>query len=145
MAISGADASVLALGGWTIADMLSMSAEATIDRYRFASLSDRVLSRHEDVPALMPSADELSFMGVDIVGLARALEAGLNPELFGQVVGMLDIASFNEELAAGLNVSLYNEGMDHLSDVASMYAAHPQRIDQILCRYGDCGGVSCSN
>lgn len=102
--------------------VLEMWADATIEMHRFGSDADRVLARWEgDADALMPSADDLDAIGFDVVGLARALEAGLNAELFGKAYRLLDIDEFNRALiahGAGLDISLYNEGMDHLADMA---------------------------
>jgi len=104
--------------------VLEMWAESIIEMHRFGCDADRVLARwdEDDVDALMPSADDLDDIGFDIVGLAKALEAGLNAELFGKAYRLLDIAEFNLALVArgaGLDITLYNEGLDHLADMAA--------------------------
>lgn len=103
--------------------VLELWAESTIDSHRFGSDADRVLARWDegDADVLMPSADELGAFGFDIVGLAKALQGGLNAELFGKAYRLLDIAEFNRVLVAqgaGLDITLYNEGLEHLAEVA---------------------------
>ena len=105
------------------ADILEMWADGVIDHHRFASDEDRILSRFEDTDTVMPSADDLSAIGFDVVGLATALEAGLNPELFGKAYRLVDVTEFNIALAAGLDIALYNEGLDHLADIVAECAA----------------------
>jgi hypothetical protein len=100
-------------------DILEMWADGVIDHHRFASDEDRILSRFEETDTVMPSADDLTDIGFDVVGLATALEAGLNPELFGKAYRLVDVAEFNIALAAGLDIALYNEGLDHLADMAT--------------------------
>jgi hypothetical protein len=99
-------------------DALEMWADSVIEQRRFSCLEDRALSRYEsDTPSLMPSSDELSDIGFDLVGLAMALEAGLDAELFGKAYRFVVIPEFNialVALGAGLDVALYNEGMDQL-------------------------------
>jgi hypothetical protein len=113
--------SIFAMRDDSTADMLEQWADAVIDRHRFGCDEDRVLARWDesDVDALMPSSDDLSEIGFDIVGLAKALESGLNAELFGKAYRLLDITEFNVALAAGLDIALYNEGLDHLADIAA--------------------------
>ena len=101
------------------ADILEMWADGVIDHHRFASDEDRILSRFEDTDTVMPSADDLTAIGFDVVGLAKALEAGLNSELFGKAYPLVDVAEFNIALSAGLDIPLYNEGLDHLADMAT--------------------------
>ncbi len=108
-----------AAGTVITADILEMWADGVIDHHRFASEEDRILARFEDTDTLMPSADDLSEIGFDVVGLAKALEAGLNPELFGKAYPLVDVAEFNIALAAGLDIALYNEGLDHLADIVA--------------------------
>jgi hypothetical protein len=105
-------------------DVLEMWADSVIDSRRFSSVEDRLLARYdeEDVDALMPSADELSDIGFDVVGLAMALEAGLDAEMFGKAYSLLDIAEFNIKLltlGAGMDIALYNEGLSHLADIVA--------------------------
>ena len=121
--------------------MVEMAAESVIDHHRFESNADRILARYEDdVPALMPSADELSEMGIDVVGLAKALTAGLNARHFGIALAadMLVIDSLNSELAAGIDVAVYNECLEHMVDIVAEREAHPDPVDRILCRHGEC-------
>lgn len=104
--------------------VLEMWAESIIEMHRFSCDADRILARwdEEDVDALMPSSDDLAAIGIDIVGLAKALEAGLDAELFGKAYRLFDIAEFNRALVlhgAGLDITLYNEGMAHLADIAA--------------------------
>ena len=110
-------------GAMTRDDVLEMWAESVIEQRRFSTEEDRVLARYEsDYPSLMPSADDLGDMGFDIYGLARALEAGLDAELFGKAYSLIDISEFNISLVAlgaGLDISLYNEGLEHLADIVA--------------------------
>jgi len=122
-----------------------LRAEAVIDRFRFADDTDRILSRYEEVDTIMPSFDELVAIGVDVVRLADALEAGLNAETFGRLVeSQLDIESFNATLAAGISIPTFNEGMEHLVEISDEAARHPDPVDRILCRHGDCSDARCS-
>jgi hypothetical protein len=96
--------------------VLELWAESTIEMHRFGCDADRVLARwdEKDVDALMPTPEALGDLGFDIVGLAKALEAGLNAELFGKAYRLLDIDAFNQALVAqgaGFDISLYNEGL----------------------------------
>ena len=117
------------------------AADSVIHAYRYPTLTDRALALTEsDYPALMPSSDDLSEMGVDIVSLARALEAGLNAELFGKVIttGLLNLEEFNRSLVWGLDIPVYNEGMEHLVDIAADGASrHGSFVDEVLARHGD--------
>ena len=99
-------------------------AEGVIEHHRFASDEDRILARYEDTDTVMPSADDLENIGFDVVGLATALEAGLNPTLFGKAYPLVDVAEFNIALAAGLDIALYNEGLDHLADMVAEGRLH---------------------
>ena len=102
----------------------AMWAEGIIDHHRFASDEDRILARYEETDTLMPSADALGELGFDLVGLATALEAGLDPALFGKAYTLVDVAEFNNSLAAGLDIALYNEGLDHLADIVAEGRLH---------------------
>lgn len=104
--------------------VLEMWAESIIEMHRFSCDEDRILARwdEDDVDALMPSSDDLAAIGFDIVGLAKALEAGLSAEMFGKAYPLLDVAEFNIALVsrgAGLDIALFNEGMEHLADMAA--------------------------
>lgn len=101
------------------ADIAALWADGVIDHHRFASNEDRILARYEDTDTVMPSSDDLTDIGFDVVGLATALEAGLDPALFGKAYPLIDVAEFNLALAAGLDIALYNEGMDHLADMVA--------------------------
>lgn len=129
------------IAGFKAEDAYAMWADSVIHAYRYPTLEDRALALTEsDYPALMPSSDDLDEMGVDIVGLARALEAGLNAELFGKVIttGLLNLDEFNRSLASGLDIPSYNEAMDHLVDFAADRASHDGSfVDEVLARYGD--------
>lgn len=96
-------------------------AESVIEQHRFPTEEDRFLARYEsDYPSLMPSSDDLDELGFDIIGLAVALDAGLDAVWFGKAYRLLDIAEFNIALvahAAGLDIALYNEGLSHLADM----------------------------
>ena len=94
-------------------------AEGVIEHHRFASDEDRILARYEETDTVMPSADDLENIGFDVVGLATALEAGLNPTLFGKAHPLVDVAEFNIAMAAGLDIDLFNEGLDHLADMVA--------------------------
>jgi|688.fasta_scaffold563400_1 hypothetical protein len=102
--------------------VLELWAESIIEMHRFGCDADRVLSRWDenDVDALMPSSDELSDCGFDIVGLAKALEAGLNAELFGKAYRLIDITDFNQAFVAhgaGLEISFHNEELARKVDM----------------------------
>ena len=99
-------------------------AEGVIEHHRFASNEDRILARYEDTDSVMLSADDLENLGFDLVGLATALEAGLDPALFGKAYPLVDVAEFNLALAAGLDIALYNEGLDHLADMVAEGRLH---------------------
>ncbi len=104
--------------------VLEQWADSVIEAHRFGSSVDRVLARwdEEDVDAVMPSSDDLASFGFDIVGLAKALEAGLDPVLFGKAYRLLDLDEFNQVLVAhgaGLDITLYNEGLAHLAEIAA--------------------------
>ncbi len=75
----------------------------------------------------MPSADDLTDLGFDVVGLATALEAGLDSALFGKAYPLVDVAEFNLALSAGLDIALYNEGLDHLADMVADGRLHWER------------------
>lgn len=129
------------IAGFKAEDALAMWADAVIHRYRYPTLEDRALALTEsDYPALMPSSDDLDEMGVDIVCLARALETGLNAQLFGKVIttGLLNIDELNRSLNWGVNIPLFNEGMEHLVDFAADRAVHDGSfVDEVLARYGE--------
>ncbi len=104
-------------------DVLEMWADSVVENRRYSTVEDRILARYEsDYPSLMPSSDELSDMGFDIIGLAMALEAGLDAEMFGKAYSLLDVAEFNIKLltlGAGMDIALYNEGLSHLADIVA--------------------------
>ena len=110
----------------TIVDpaIVALWAEGVVEHHRFESAEDRILARYEDTDTVMPSADDLEHIGFDLVGLATALEAGLDPALFGKAYPLVDVAEFNLALAAGLDISLYNEGLDHLADMVAEGRLH---------------------
>ncbi len=101
-----------------------MWAEGIIDHSRFACDEDRFLARYEETDTLMPSADDLAALGFDLVALATALEAGLDPALFGKAYPLVDVAEFNLAAAAGLDIDIYNEGLDHLADIVAESRIH---------------------
>jgi hypothetical protein len=106
------------------ASVIALWADGVIEHHRFASDEDRVLARYEDTDTVMPSADDLADIGFDVVGLATALEAGLDPVLFGKAYPLVDVAEFNLALTAGLDIALYNEGLDHLADMVADARVH---------------------
>jgi len=131
------------IAGFKAEDALEMWADSVIYCHR-RSPEDRALALTEpDYPALMPSSDDLSEMGFDIVVLARALEAGLDAELFGKVYRLVHITEFNQALTWGLDIPAYNEAMEHLADMIADRAQHDGDLDEMLCRHGDCGSDCC--
>ena len=114
------------IAGTAIIDpaIIALWADGVIEHHRFANDEDRILARYEDTDTVMPSADDLENIGFDVVGLATALEAGLDPVLFGKAYPLVDVAEFNLALAAGLDIALYNEGLDHLADMVAEGRLH---------------------
>jgi hypothetical protein len=106
------------------AAVIALWADGVIEHHRYESDDDRVLALYEETDTVMPSADYLAQIGFDLVGLAQALEAGLDPVLFGKAYPMLDIAEFNVATAAGLDIALFNEGLDHLADMVAEARVH---------------------
>jgi hypothetical protein len=125
--------------GWSIADAIDESISARLEAFRFGSTGDRVLARYEDVPARFPDADVLKTMGVNTSGLADALEAGLDVDLFGKVLTQgLDIDGFNATLESGINIPTFNEGMEHLVEHYALLQVHPDAIERTLHLHGEC-------
>ncbi len=98
---------------------LAFWADGVINHYRFACAEDRILARYEETDTVMPDADQLTELGFDVVGLAQALDAGLDPAMFGKAYLLVDVAEFNLALERGLDIALYNEGMAHLADMVA--------------------------
>lgn len=129
--------SLVAALATTAREHVEMAAESIIDAHRFADLTDRVLARFEDVDALFPSADELTAKGGDIVVIADALSAGLNPVEFGRAIK----AGFELSEFAGLiernNMEDVNSGLSHFADAAEEVALHPDVLDRIAALHGE--------
>jgi hypothetical protein len=135
----------------TLRDVLEMAAESTIDHARFTSTPDRILARYEDVPALFPSADELTAKGADIVDIGNALDAGLDPVAFGKAIELgLDLRAFCAAyLCGGLHVEHFagmvesldmetlNGALEQVVEVIEEHTQFPNPVDRVLNRLGE--------
>ena len=69
-------------------DLAAMLAEQYLDAHRFETCEDAILARHgDDSGALYPSTEVLERTGIDLVGLAAAMQTWLTPE---RVVDFID-------------------------------------------------------
>lgn len=118
-------------GGWTSDGLRESVLEAAIDSHRFPSETDRILASYGDDggKAFFPSFETLVSMGVNVEQLAIALENGLQPEGFGQTLATLDVATVNGAL-------------ESLNDVAEDARLHPDPLDRIMHRHGECDCVA---
>src|SRR5271170_7329891 len=100
-------------------DMMEMAAEAVIDAHRFGtprrsdSLVKRVLARYEAVTAILPTADEMTEQGGDIVAIANALTSGLVVSAFGKAIrNGLDLGAFSDAVKNGLDVKAFSKAVN---------------------------------
>jgi len=75
---------------------------------------DALLARYTaSIRPLMPDAEYIARRGVDLIALARAIEKGLDVEMFGQVIQYRawPIDEFNRFIRAGIGCDMVNSGM----------------------------------
>lgn len=126
------------IAGYTTDTALEMWADAIIDNHRFADRTDRALSLVEDVDTLFPDAEELRAQGADVVMVAQALEAGLNPAAFGLALSNgLDLPAFMQTLREQ-HIDTINEGLEHRNEQHQLEELHPDIVDRILHQHGEC-------
>lgn len=113
--------------GWTLASANEAIVESVIDQHRFACIGDRVLARYEgdEGHALFPSTEELTERGINLEVLAAAFNNGLTGEGFAGLLSTMSVDSLNG------NLELFNE---HAEDVAR----HPDPVERIMHRHGEC-------
>lgn len=98
--------------GWSESDALEASLEARLEAHRYETTEDRVLARYEDVPALLPSYDELRAMGLDMARFVDCLDRGLNAKNFGILLaGGMNVGAFNAYMEKAMNIAIFNDGM----------------------------------
>lgn len=126
-------------------------SDAVIDQHRFGAgqqgTVERVLARYGEGVAVMPSYDELEESGICGFFVARALEAGLDAELFGQaledgldgiafgvaVSNGLAVVPFNDMLrSAGCDLTEVNTGLEHFNDASSDARRWPNAVERSL-------------
>lgn len=122
------ETAVAVSNGWTAADARRAFIESVIDEHRFAEFGDRVLARYEgDLGhALFPSVAELGERGIDLETLVTAFGNGLTGEGFAELLSTMPVDSLNGAL------ELLNEYQEEV-------ARHPDLMDRVAHRYGECG------
>ena len=102
------------IGGMSLKVRRQMAAEAVIESHRYRSVNDRMLSRYEAVPAVLPSADDLADMGGDIIAIAHALDSGLSASAFGTAIeNGLGLRAFCRAVKAGLDVHAFSAAVNN--------------------------------
>ncbi len=132
-----------------------MAAEAVIDSLRFGkrSLVDRVLARYEtvpEVPALLPSSDEMAANGGDIVAIAVALNFGLNITSFGEAIDNgLNLGTFSQALKVGFDarefaglvrrndIETVNNGLEHFVDCQTDESYRLSPVERVARMWGE--------
>ncbi len=131
-------------------ELREQAAEAVIDAHRFGTprrnLVSRILSQYEDVPAVLPTHEEMTQMGGDIIAIAAALEAGLSVKAFGKAIqDGLNLGLFCNALKCGFkprgfaglvrrnDIEIVNEGLDHFVDYHNDNP-HPRNIMERVSR-----------
>jgi hypothetical protein len=89
-----------------------MSAEAFLESKRFLSRTDRILAKHEEVPALFPSPEELKARGGNIVVIAKALQNGLTVSAFVKALNEgLDLRAFTQAFNKGMSMRKFSRAV----------------------------------
>ena len=102
-------------------------ADSIVDDAGYASKEDLLLSRHEEVERLFPTADELRARGVDLVKLAACFQENL-------IIRNL----FNDTLNS-LTVDELNGALEHLLEASEAFRAHPDdALDRSMHYRGCC-------
>jgi len=85
-----------------------------INARRYRRQGDEYLARYTaTIRPIMPDADYIGRRGVDLIALARAIERGLNVELFGRVIEYKawSIDEFNLFIRSTVGIETINSGM----------------------------------